>query len=581
MCFLKSNNKPTWENTQQIDKHGLISTTDTSSYGDTEWHNPSNTTRIEFSAKLNFVTSGDRLFSVDLRPCQLSYWSVVIGEGDDWGPSLQVKYRTRVNKADINRKFVGADTDISSLGILNDNLYHDFSVVVDRLSGQSLLFDVSIDDVPRLSFTFTYGMNDETGTPVSDSHVMAINEFGYSRTITFSVDTLSSVYLSSFYVGGQPMKTNRYDFLGDSNYDCSREPTKTGAKPVDAEAVSPCDPTQAPTVSPTGQNTAAPITGPPSTSPTRSSTTKLPTTAPVASTPSTSPTRSPTTKRPTTSPTTFPTTFLTISTANTESSTYPIAMTEDPTPAPTVSPTRHSSSGASDQVIATQTTAKDVDDGSGAKNKNDLFLPVVLTLGAVIVFLCISLLLTCSYVKRKQSSMEVTDTPRPSVMPGQKREIRGKKSSAERVDEASQSESDSSGAGDTGIEGGQHVHHWQGNVHLEMREFIVEGEEGMEMQIATVMDENEEEEAHTQHDDEEAPDEAETAEPAPSDESEESDPFYDEHWAVNKVTDYIGVSQPEDMDIIDNDVPTNGVQGNDQRKYGGNEKFAMADPIKY
>jgi len=32
------------------------------------------------------------------------------------------------------------------------------------------------------------------------------------------------------------------------------------------------------------------------------------------------------------------------------------------------------------------------------------------------------------------------------------------------------------------------------------------------------------------------------------DDDEESDPFYDEHWAVNKVTNYIGISEPHDLD---------------------------------
>jgi len=64
------------------------------------------------------------------------------------------------------------------------------------------------------------------------------------------------------------------------------------------------------------------------------------------------------------------------------------------------------------------------------------------------------------------------------------------------------------------------------------------------------------------------------------DDSSQSDPFYDEQWAVNKVTNYIGISRPNDLDgayAENKNSKTHGEHMKMVERFGNIEKFVM-DP---
>jgi len=79
---------------------------------------------------------------------------------------------------------------------------------------------------------------------------------------------------------------------------------------------------------------------------------------------------------------------------------------------------------------------------------------------------------------------------------------------------------------------------------------------------------------------EEAEEAEEQDEEEEEDDSDQSDPFYDEHWAVNKVTNYIGISQPNDLDgayAMNKNSKTPEQHQQTLQRFGNIEKFVM-DP---
>jgi len=302
LCLLQDWYLQSWQNSEPLptNTNGLLSY---GTAGHIEWYNNnSNAITIELSLSIEFASNGDSYFDLSLEPCHDSGWEITLGRFEDgyrwtW---LWVSYLY----FGAVRDFTGADQDISSLQI-DDGQSHLLTIVIDRISTASLHFNVSIDNTQQISFTFTNGMNDKYGVPVSDAHVMAIHEFGYSRPVVFWTD-FTTVYLHSFSVSGIPMETNRYG-------DCSLNVTQTGAAPINPQPVSTtCSPTASPTESPTTRNptTATPTSKQPTTSTPTSATSNptvepspSPTIPPSHSDPPLKATGTPTSDRPTRSPT--------------------------------------------------------------------------------------------------------------------------------------------------------------------------------------------------------------------------------------------------------------------------------------